>query len=69
MTDTPSGTQEEQYRLATAIAHNCECQTDSEGFVTKPCSAHLMLGDQAMVRRLVFSARLAEKWLTGEFKE
>lgn len=69
MTESSPITSEEQYRLATAVAHNCECQADSEGFVTKPCIAHIMLSDERAVKDLVFGARIAARLLREEFKE
>jgi hypothetical protein len=58
-------TDEERYRLTLAIEHNCTCDP------TKPaydCPAHLILHDEALIKRMIFVSRDAELYTRREFK-
>lgn len=57
------GTDEELFRLSEAANHNCSCVANE-----LTCSAHRMLTDEELAKRLVNMARQSEKLLLEEFK-
>lgn len=56
------GTNEELFRMAEAAAHHCTCAADQP-----TCSAHAMLMDETLTKRLVFASRRLERLMEGEF--
>ena len=61
---TWQGTDDEFTHLYNAVIRNCECITGVPGYC---CGAHAMLGDQAVLDRLLWVFRTRGMFLAREF--
>ena len=61
------GTAEEANDFATALAHNCNCQYDTDGNRIVTCAAHVLAEDQRTIDRLVFARYMAARLVEQEF--
>ena len=53
---------DERYALLTMVEHQCQCHHDPEHI----CSAHMILKDEALIKRLLFVRRNALTYVAAE---